>query len=145
MSRLPRVVAKGVPTAEWLPNPVQWWAHLVGALRVDPHEHYADYPQKDRGSAIAKPIADALEGAHDQCIIHRDLKPAHITDRPDGTVNVLDFRHDRLRDRQEPDWAALPSSTSLSAQSRSWRCLDKDPRRRLRDTGEVRLALETAK
>jgi hypothetical protein len=22
----------------------QWWAHLVGALRVQPHKHCADYP-----------------------------------------------------------------------------------------------------
>src|SRR6266852_562235 len=28
----------------------RWWAHLVGALRVHPHKHYAsDPPQKDRG------------------------------------------------------------------------------------------------
>jgi hypothetical protein len=30
----------------------QWWAHLVGALRVHPHKHCAnDPPQKDRGFA----------------------------------------------------------------------------------------------
>jgi hypothetical protein len=30
----------------------QWWAHLVGARRVLPHKHDANYPpQKDRGSA----------------------------------------------------------------------------------------------
>jgi hypothetical protein len=27
----------------------RWWAHLVGALRVHPHKHCADYPpKKDR-------------------------------------------------------------------------------------------------
>ena len=40
---------------------------------------------------IAKQIAEALEGAHEQGIIHRDLKPANIKVRPDGTVKVLDF------------------------------------------------------
>ena len=45
---------------------------------------------------------------------------------------------------KEPDWAALPSSTSLSVRSLLRRCLDRDPRRRLRDIGEARLALETA-
>ncbi len=39
---------------------------------------------------IAKQIAEALEGAHEQGIIHRDLKPANIKVRPDGTVKVLD-------------------------------------------------------
>src|SRR5260370_22928005 len=30
----------------------QWWAQLVGALRVHPHEHCANFPpQKDRGCA----------------------------------------------------------------------------------------------
>jgi hypothetical protein len=24
----------------------EWWAHLVGALRVHPHKHYANYPHK---------------------------------------------------------------------------------------------------
>ena len=40
---------------------------------------------------MAKQIAEALEGAHEQGIIHRDLKPANIKVRPDGTVKVLDF------------------------------------------------------
>jgi eukaryotic-like serine/threonine-protein kinase len=40
---------------------------------------------------IARQIAEALEGAHEQGIVHRDLKPANIKLRPDGTVKVLDF------------------------------------------------------
>src|SRR5262245_4523852 len=45
----------------------------------------------DEALPIAKQIAEALEGAHEQGIIHRDLKPANIKLRPDGTVKVLDF------------------------------------------------------
>jgi eukaryotic-like serine/threonine-protein kinase len=45
----------------------------------------------DEALAIARQIAEALEGAHEQDIIHRDLKPANIKLRPDGTVKVLDF------------------------------------------------------
>src|SRR5262252_10496583 len=40
---------------------------------------------------IARQIADALEGAHDQGVVHRDLKPANIKVRDDGDVKVLDF------------------------------------------------------
>src|SRR6266852_3522461 len=45
----------------------------------------------DEALPIARQIAEALEGAHEQGIIHRDLKPANIKLRPDGTVKVLDF------------------------------------------------------
>jgi serine/threonine-protein kinase len=40
---------------------------------------------------MARQIADALEGAHEQGIIHRDLKPANVKLRSDGFVKVLDF------------------------------------------------------
>jgi serine/threonine protein kinase len=45
----------------------------------------------DEALPIAKQLAEALEGAHEQGIIHRDLKPANIKVRADGTVKVLDF------------------------------------------------------
>ncbi len=45
----------------------------------------------DETLPIARQIAEALEGAHEQGIIHRDLKPANIKVREDGTVKVLDF------------------------------------------------------
>ncbi len=44
---------------------------------------------------------------------------------------------------KEPDWAALPSNApAVSFVLR--RCLEKDPKKRLRDVGEARLALEGA-
>jgi serine/threonine-protein kinase len=43
---------------------------------------------------------------------------------------------------KEPDWSALPPATSASVRLLLRRCLDKDPRRRLRDIGEARLALD---
>ena len=45
----------------------------------------------DEALAIARQIAEALEGAHELGIIHRDLKPANVKVKDDGTVKVLDF------------------------------------------------------
>jgi eukaryotic-like serine/threonine-protein kinase len=45
----------------------------------------------DEALDIARQIAAALEGAHEQSVVHRDLKPSNIKLRADGTVKVLDF------------------------------------------------------
>jgi Tol biopolymer transport system component len=43
---------------------------------------------------------------------------------------------------REPDWTRLPAATPLTLVALLRRCLDKDPRRRLRDIGEARVTLE---
>jgi len=42
----------------------------------------------------------------------------------------------------DPDWSSLPADTPPSIQRLLRRCLERDPRRRLRDIGEARLVLE---
>lgn len=44
--------------------------------------------------------------------------------------------------KTDPEWALLPSGTPLSVRGLLHRCLDRDPRTRLRDIGEARIALE---
>ena len=46
---------------------------------------------------------------------------------------------------REPDLARLPAATPRTVRELLRRCLVKDPRRRLRDVGEARLALELAR
>jgi len=41
-----------------------------------------------------------------------------------------------------PDWSALPQDTPSRLRSLIERCLEKDPRKRLRDAGEARIVLE---
>jgi eukaryotic-like serine/threonine-protein kinase len=60
----------------------------------------------DEALPIAKQIAEALEGAHEQGIIHRDLKPANVKVRTNGTVKVLDFG---LAKAMEPAHSAAAS------------------------------------
>ncbi len=46
--------------------------------------------------------------------------------------------------RSEPEWDALPADLSPTLRTYLTRCLEKDPKRRVRDIGDVRLALEGA-
>jgi eukaryotic-like serine/threonine-protein kinase len=46
--------------------------------------------------------------------------------------------------RQDIDWRALPSATPPPVVALLRRCLDRDMKRRLRDIGEARIAIETA-
>jgi eukaryotic-like serine/threonine-protein kinase len=43
--------------------------------------------------------------------------------------------------RAEPDWKALPATTPVSVRGLLRRCLTKDPKQRLRDIGEARIAI----
>ncbi len=43
---------------------------------------------------------------------------------------------------KEPDWNSLPATTPPSVQKLIHRCLVKDPRQRMRDIGEARIAIE---
>jgi serine/threonine-protein kinase len=45
---------------------------------------------------------------------------------------------------RDPDWSALPPDLSPALRTYLRRCLTKDPRQRIRDIGDVRLALEGA-
>ena len=44
--------------------------------------------------------------------------------------------------KSEPDWSQLPSSTPAHVRVLLRRCLQKDPRQRLRDIGDARISLE---
>jgi len=43
---------------------------------------------------------------------------------------------------REPDWSALPATTPASIRRLLVRCLTKDPKKRLRDIGEARIAID---
>ena len=45
---------------------------------------------------------------------------------------------------KDPDWSALPAGVPLRLRELIGRCLEKDPRRRLRDIGDARIELENA-
>ena len=46
---------------------------------------------------------------------------------------------------REPDWSALPRATPAARRALLRRCLEKDPKRRLRDIADARIEIEEAK
>jgi len=57
----------------------------------------------------------------------------HGEDIPETLASVL---------QQEPDWSAMPESTPAPVRNLIARCLERDPRLRLRDIGEARILIE---
>jgi len=91
-------------------------------------------PEQARGKAVDKRTDIWAFG----CVVYEML-----TDRPP-------FRGETVSDiiasilEREPDWSALPAQTTVGIRRLLQRCLEKDPKRRLRDIGDARLEIEEA-
>jgi serine/threonine protein kinase/Tol biopolymer transport system component len=89
-------------------------------------------PEQARGKPIDRRIDIWAFG----CILYEMLTGSRPFDGPTMT-DVLSAII-----TEEPDWATLPTTTAPAVQSLLRRCLEKDPRKRLRDIGDARLILE---
>jgi len=72
------------------------------------------------------------------CVLYEMLTGKRAFDGEDVTLLVANIV------KAEPAWAPLPDETPAGVRVVLQRCLQKDPKQRLRDIGDVRLALEGA-
>jgi len=88
-------------------------------------------PEQARGKAVDRRADIWAFG----CVLYEMLsgQRAFGSDDVTGTLTAV------LRD--PPAWKSLPASTPAAVRSLLARCLDKDPKQRLRDIGEARVAL----
>ena len=91
-------------------------------------------PEQARGKAVDKRADIWAFGA----VLYEMLTGARPFDGEDIAETIGAVIH------KEPDWARLPAATPPSIIVVLRRCLQKDPKQRLRDIGDVRLALEGA-
>ena len=91
-------------------------------------------PEQARGKAVDKRTDIWAFG----CVLYEMLtaRPAFGGETISDTIaGILE---------REPDWSALPAQTTASIRRLLQRCLEKDPKRRLRDIGDARLDIEEA-
>jgi len=62
-------------------------------------------------------------------------RPPFPGETPSDTIGAI-LNH-------EPDWRVLPDATPAPVRTLLQRCLEKDPRQRLRDIGDARIELDT--
>jgi serine/threonine protein kinase/Tol biopolymer transport system component len=91
-------------------------------------------PEQSRGRPVDKRTDIWAFG----CVLYQMLtgRPAFAGETsPDTIAAVL---------QQDPDWTLLPAQTPATVVRLIRRCLEKDPKRRLRDIGDARLEIEDA-
>ncbi len=129
-------LAKAVnPDASSAPDPMQsptLTAHATGIGMILGTAAYMA-PEQARGKVVDR-RADVWAFG---CVLYEMLAGR----RTFASDDVTDTLTAVLRD--PPDWNALPAETPAAVRSLLARCLDKDPKQRLRDIGEARVALSS--
>jgi len=91
-------------------------------------------PEQARGRVVDKRADIWAFG----CVVYEMLTGRRAFDGEDVTMVLASIV------KSEPDWAALPVDTPPGLRTILPRCVQKDPKQRLRDIGDVRLALDGA-
>ena len=123
---------------------VEGGAGGAGALSMSPtlsvHATYAGVilgtaaymsPEQARGRTVDKRTDVWAFG----CVLFEMLTAARAFEGDDVAETIGAVIH------KEPDWSKLPPTTPATIRTVVQRCLQKDPKQRIRDIGDVRLAL----
>jgi len=89
-------------------------------------------PEQARGQAVDRRADIWAFG----CVLHEMLTGRRVFTGSTSTEILAQILE------RDPDWSALPSDRSPALDRLLRRCLEKDPKQRLRDAGDVALALE---
>jgi eukaryotic-like serine/threonine-protein kinase len=89
-------------------------------------------PEQARGKPVDKRADIWAFG----CVLFEMLTARRCFDGEDVSLTLAEVI------KSEPDWKALPAGTPAAVRSTLKQCLQKDPKRRIRDIGDVRLALD---
>ena len=92
-------------------------------------------PEQARGKPVDKRTDIWAFG----CVLFEMLTARRVFEAEDVSLTLAEVM------KSEPDWTQLPADVPLSVRLCLQRCFKKDPRQRLRDIGEARLALEGAR
>ena len=92
-------------------------------------------PEQARGKPVDKRTDIWAFG----CVLFEMLTARRVFDAEDVSLTLAEVM------KSEPDWTTLPSGVPAAVRLCLQRCFKKDPRQRLRDIGEARLALEGAR
>ena len=90
-------------------------------------------PEQARGHAVDKRGDIWAFG----CVLY-EMLTGHLTFPGDTITDTIA----KILER-DPDWSALPAATPLRIRRLLLRCLTKDPKQRLRDIAEARIAIDT--
>ncbi|HEX7794525.1 MAG TPA: protein kinase [Vicinamibacterales bacterium] len=121
-------VAASVSTAPTITTPAMTQAGMILGTAA----YMA--PEQARGKGVDKRADIWAFG----CVLFEMLTGRRAFDAEDVSLTLAEIM------KSEPDWRALPASVSPALRTFLRRCLVKDPRHRIRDVGDVRLALEGA-
>ena len=91
-------------------------------------------PEQARGKPVDKRTDIWAFG----CVLFEMLTARRVFDAEDVSLTLAEVM------KSEPDWNRLPTGVPAGVRRCLKRCFKKDPRQRLRDIGEMRLALEGA-